>query len=163
MSKQKRARPPVINSDSILQRHRRPAFLHAALVVETQKPGRCHSYPRHTLNSRPLETKMLVPSILTRMEQAGERTCLIKRTDVTAFVQVTKQTCQSEVVGSRRPAMLFTDDMVDLEAHIGIVLEHEAIFTTPAGARDNETPKFGSNVSLTHVRPRFWLSLLPAA
>lgn len=89
------------------------------------------------------------------MKQASECASLVERADVTAFVQVTKQAGQCEIVGFGRSFVFLADDVVDLKAHEGVILEDQAILATPSGAGNDEPPKLGADIGVTHARQSF--------
>ena len=124
-------------------------------TIEAQKLGRYHAHRRDSLNPWAIETKVLVPMIPARMEQASECASVVERADVTALIQVTKQTCQCEVVTFGRSRMLLANNVIDLKAYISVALEDEAILTPLLSTGNYEPTQLSADVGVTHVRLKF--------
>lgn len=71
---------------------------------------------------------MFRPAIGTWIEKTCEVTRPGDRSDVAAFGSVAESTGESEIVGSRRTAMFYADDVIDLATVEGVCLGNQAVF-----------------------------------
>lgn len=102
--------------------------------IESQQADCNRADVRDRLNPRTVNPEMFLPSVAPRME---EPQCLSsvgpERGNIAPFIPIANNAGISQVFLHRRPAVLATEDVVDLVRKAGIILMDEAIFTAMAG------------------------------
>ena len=112
-----------------------------------------------------------MPNVGSRVEQPDDLASLgIQTGQVRPFVFVAAQTRPGEIVGHRRAAVLFGDDVVQLKPQFGPPLGKLAILAAESGPSPDVFPEPGSHVrhsvnqaSPPQRRPRFRLEELQRA
>jgi hypothetical protein len=91
---------------------------------------------------RAIPTKMAAPLVAARMEEPCALASLrINAREVRAFVMVVGETGEGEIARDGLAAVLFGDDMIDLEREFIIALRHAAVFTASMSTCPNELGK----------------------
>lgn len=84
--------------------------------VDFEHHYRCTANRRLADEDRSIPPKVAKPAMSTRIEQGYELSGFrIDSPDVRPFVVIARKTCQTQVTGLARPAMLFGYDMVDVK------------------------------------------------
>jgi hypothetical protein len=88
-----------------------------------------------------LPPNMSVPRVASRVKESHDLIALgVDPRQICPLKRVTMVTCEGEVLGCRRPAMAFGDDMVDFEGDVLVLLGHPAILAARAGPAPNQSP-----------------------
>src|SRR5207237_7422582 len=82
--------------------------------------------------------------------------------NIAAFVSVTENTRQRQIINLRRTAVLTTNDVFDLESEISVFFGNQAILANVIGATGNNLSNVMTDVA-THSTRNRGHELLPAA
>lgn len=116
-------------------------------IVEVQQPHGCASRRRDAFNVWPMQTKMVVPAVLSRMEQRGDFARLrINRGEIAALMSVAHPATQAEVVFDRLAFMFFGDNMVDLVGVEADGIGQQTVFAPFPSAIAHQATKWCGNI-----------------